>query len=173
MPGRESGVVQRAAAGTTNGERPRSHSPSSSFGSTCPGVTRPRRTTDRLLLVVRARPAVAVPVGARRRPVARGVGTELLLELGMSRARQDAPALALLLEPVGEELPVQRRGVDAQDLAGPLLLPLGVIEHLEDVLLLEFLEAHRRRLDDQAPPRRRAEADLLGQVVDVDRAFLV
>src|SRR5262252_11188513 len=50
--------------------------------------------------------------------------------------------LARLLEPVADELAVERRGVDAEQLARALLLPAGEIQHLEDVLLLQLLERH-------------------------------
>src|SRR6266498_5406077 len=56
-----------------------------------------------------------------------------------------------LLEAVTDELAVQRRGVDAQELARALLLPAREVQDLEDVLLLQLLERHVGRVDDQAP----------------------
>src|SRR5689334_20210249 len=127
-----------------------------------PAGERPRKPPplSGRLLVVGARALLALAVPVRR-------------ELGMSGAREDAAAIALLLEAVGQQLPVERRGVDPEDLARALLLPARVVEHLEDVLALELLEAHVRRVDHEAALRRRAEADLLGQVLDLDRAALV
>src|SRR5262245_43214587 len=37
-----------------------------------------------------------------------------------------------LVEPVAEQLAVERRGVDPEDFARPLLLPPGVVQDLED-----------------------------------------
>src|SRR4051812_1253199 len=72
-----------------------------------------------------------------------------------------------LLDAVGDELAIECRRVDPQDLARPLLLPLGRVEHLEDVLLLELLERQRRRLDDQAAALARSQADLLGEITRI------
>src|SRR4051812_32872624 len=56
-----------------------------------------------------ARRGASVRAGALVGAVAHRLGVEVVAELGVSRAGQDAPALALLLQPVGQELPVQRR----------------------------------------------------------------
>src|SRR5437867_5899247 len=77
------------------------------------------------------------------------------------------------LDPVGDQLAVEGRGVDAEDLAGALLLPAGVVQHLEDVLLLELLQRERRRIDDQAAAMVLAEAYLVGQVLGPDHPSLV
>src|SRR5439155_6970348 len=71
----------------------------------------------------------------------------VLAEVGVARSGQHAAAVGLLLEPVGEELAVERRGVDAEDLARPLLLPAGVVEDLQDVFALELLQGQARRVD--------------------------
>src|SRR5262245_21775876 len=78
-----------------------------------------------------------------------------------------------LLDAVADQLSVERRGVDAEDFAGSLLLPAGVVEDLEDVLLLQLLEGQRRRIDHQRAALLDTEADLLRKVVGLDDAALV
>src|SRR5262245_45685652 len=58
--------------------------------------------------------------------------------------RPEPCSLAWLLEPVADELAVERRGVDAEQLTGALLLPAREVQDLEDVLLLQLLERHVR-----------------------------
>src|SRR6266850_763029 len=47
---------------------------------------------------------------------------------------------SLLHKPVGEELPIQGGWVDPEDLRRALLLPAGVVEHLEDILALQLVQ---------------------------------
>src|SRR5215831_12723346 len=90
---------------------------------------------------------------------------------GVLRALRDVRSLQLgiaaarLLDAVGDQLAVERRGVDAQHLAGLFLLPARRVQHLEDVLALQLLERERRRFDDQAAALARTQPDLLRQVL--------
>src|SRR5439155_11715396 len=77
------------------------------------------------------------------------------------------------LHPVCDELAVERRGIDAQDVARLLLLPPRRVQHLQDVLFLQLLEGERRRVDDQAPSVTGPKAHLLGQCVGADHAAFV
>ena len=71
-------------------------------------------------------------------------------------------AHAFLEQPVGDEFPVERRWVDSEDFRGPLLLTAGVVEHLEDVLPLQFLEGEVGVIDDQAAAALAALDDARG-----------
>src|ERR1044072_8324311 len=84
-----------------------------------------------------------------------------------------AAVLARLLQPVADQLPVERRSVDPEQLARALLLPAGEVEHLEDVLLLQLLQRQVGRVDDQAPLLAVPEADLVRQVLRRDDPALV
>src|SRR5438552_8732448 len=75
-----------------------------------------------------------------------------------------------LLEAVADQLAIERRGVDAEDFAGPLLLPADALQHLEDVLLLQLLERQRRRVDHQRPALLEDAADLLRQILGLYHA---
>src|SRR5262245_10539841 len=41
------------------------------------------------------------------------------------------------------DFPVQRRAFDSEDLGGPTLVPVGVLERLRDVALLNFINGKR------------------------------
>src|ERR1044072_8324310 len=84
-----------------------------------------------------------------------------------------AAVLARLLQPVADQLPVERRSVDPEQLARALLLPAGEVEHLEHVLLLQLLQRQVGRVDDQAPLLAVPEADLVRQVLRRDDPALV
>src|SRR6059036_2259638 len=57
-----------------------------------------------------------------------------LIRLGVGHVLR--PPGPRLLDAVGDQLAIQRRSVDPQDVAGLLLLPARVVQDLEDVFLL-------------------------------------
>src|SRR5262245_48269769 len=105
------------------------------FGPACPGSRTPFRAGPFVFFPVTPK-AVVLPATPRRRAGEKPcqLRRRLLLVAAL------AAVVPRRLHAVGQELAIERRGVDAQDLRGFLLLPLRVVQHLEDVLALQLLE---------------------------------
>src|SRR5688572_31120001 len=67
-------------------------------------------------------------------------------------------------ETVREQLPIERRRVDAEDLGRTFLLAAGIVQDLEDVLPLQLVQRERRVVDDEAAAALRALEHALRQV---------
>jgi hypothetical protein len=74
----------------------------------------------------------------------------------------------LLTQTVPLYLAIEGRRVDAEDRARPFLLPVRLLEHRDEVFLLELVERHLRLLHDDLAALLRMVAHLLGKILRAD-----